>query len=396
MSRIPLRLRNGLAMVPWGFVGLLVLIVVVERFTARYDVKFTPMAPAMWKQAASRVRMAARADVVCFGDSMVLGGMAPSVLEQRHGLKACNLAVPAGIMPPAYFLLDRLFRAGAKPKAILLDCELLSHHPFETLRCWSEMARASEIVDLAWTSRNADLMARPLISRWLVTYRARPDIRECIAAAIHGRLATEPARLAPLWRNLNINQGAFVLADKDTDTSSQYERLCKQVVSMSSMWAEWRCDPINDAYVRRILDRAESRGVPVYWLIPPVFEGFQAFREQTHLDAAYVDYVRRLQKRYPHMTVVDGRHAQYPPALMSDIIHLNRTGAIYFSDAVGALVREPSASRWRELPRYAEALSADLVAHCSGIEDIDESGRHFGPRHEAVASQVAGDAARRK
>ncbi len=393
MNRLPIRLRNGLAAVPWGFVGWLVLVGLVERFASRNDVRFTTPTAANWKCAAIRVPSAARADVICFGDSLVQNGIVPGVLEQTRGLTACNLAIAGSIPPAGYVLLERLFRAGAKPKAVLLDGELLGMSPLYALRAWPELANSSELIDLAWTGRDPDFLARALLARWLLTYRARSDIRASVVAAFDGRLAEGPGTLAPTWRNLNINQGALV--QNDRNYASWTDKLRKQMTVVDHLSLRWSCHPINDVYVRRFLDLTEARGIPVYWLILPLYEELETLRETRGWDAAYASYLRGLQTRYPHLTVLDGRRAHYPPAVMVDVLHLSRTGAIHFSGAVGASLGAPSTSRWVELPPYSEAISADLVARCSNVEDIEESGRAFRRRFDALASQSANGFGRR-
>jgi hypothetical protein len=132
-------------------------------------------------------------------------------------------------------------------------------------------------------------------------------------------------------------------------------------------------------YVTRFLDRARARTIPVFWLLPPYHPEVERRREAYGYYGQYLAYVRRLADRYPNLTVIDGRHAGYPPGALSDMTHLSRTGAIAYSDAVGRLLRErlaaPAAGpRWVNLPRY-DAAAARALAAASDVEDLVASSR---------------------
>jgi hypothetical protein len=118
----------------------------------------------------------------------------------------------------------------------------------------------------------------------------------------------------------------------------------------------WTPDRVNAAYVRRFLELAAANGVTVYWLIPPVHPAVQASGEASGFDDRYVAFVKQQQERFPGLVVLDGRHANYDPAVFLDADHLGREGAYALSQDLGGLFRrlrrETPPDRWVSLPRY--------------------------------------------
>jgi hypothetical protein len=106
----------------------------------------------------------------------------------------------------------------------------------------------------------------------------------------------------------------------------------------SSRPAWWVIDGPTTVYVRRFLDLAAARGIPVFWLLPPTSPAYQARAERNGRDARYAAFVREMQAGYPNVVVVDGRRAGYRREMFADLTHLNRDGASTFSDAVASLI----------------------------------------------------------
>ncbi len=369
---------------PVGLFGMLALVAAVERSVARNEIRVTTVMTSAWTQSGPQLSKATRSAVVCFGDSLVKDGVLPPVLERGHGLSAWNLALPKGMAPAHYFLLRRLLRSGARPAAVLIDGEVLRDDPLAETRVWPELAGPAECADLARTGRDAPFLARALLGRLLISFRARHEIRSAVLAALDGTTPLALWSLTKTWRNWNANRGAYVLTDR-VDPPGVDPRLPELAVA-GHLMAGWACHPVNDAYVRRFLDLAEAHGVPVFWLLPPTHPALQLGRARHGWDAAYVAYLRRLQARYPRLTVVDARHAGYPAQALVDVLHLGRTAAIFYTDSLGAVLRDrlaPAAgprdraadaalSRWVNLPRYDAPAAADLAA-ASPVEDLERS-----------------------
>jgi hypothetical protein len=89
-----------------GLIGMLALVVLIEARLGRHDRDLTTVWATAWAQAGARVgREAKGADVLCLGDSLVMHGLAPRVIEQRLGRPSRSLALFKGEGPTAYFLL---------------------------------------------------------------------------------------------------------------------------------------------------------------------------------------------------------------------------------------------------------------------------------------------------
>ena len=195
-------------------------------------------------------------------------------------------------------------------------------------------------------------------------------------SALAGDYRGEVLTLAPLWRNWNKNDGAFVLPDRNDPPGgdprpADLERYGYQPPAVTT-------HPVNHAYITRFLGLAAENGVPVFWVLPPLHPEVQARRERFGRDAAAVAYARSLLARYPGLKVIDGRHAGYTPEALHDMTHLSRTGAVAFTDVVGRTIRDRGGPRWVELPRYDPAAAVTLAA-ASSAEDFNASSRRVFP-----------------
>src|SRR5262249_32604119 len=119
----------------------------------------------------------------------------------------------------------------------------------------------------------------------------------------------------------------------------------------------------------------------VFWLLPPLHPEVQVRRERFGSDAKYKAFVHKLAARYPNLTVIDGRRAGYPPEALADMTHLNRPGALAFSDAVAARVGEVLSgtltSNWVDLPRWRDGVVSEIAARVA-VEDVRQSARALG------------------
>ena len=130
---------------------------------------------------------------------------------------------------------------------------------------------------------------------------------------------------------------------------------------------------VNAEYIHRLLDLAAERGVPVYWLLPPLAPQLQARREQTGAEADFVRFVRSFQTPTANLTVLDARHAGYDHTLFVDPTHLDGQGAYTLSRDVADILRHDRAGRgmgtqrWVDLPAY-RACPVEVA-----LEDFEQS-----------------------
>jgi hypothetical protein len=358
--------------------GMLALVVAAEAFVARHDDDFTTVWAHAWKRAGESARRdAPGCAVLGFGDSVVMHGVAPRVLEDRLGARAWNLAVFKGQGPTAYFLLRRALDAGARPSAVFMDGELLMDDPRVHMRLWSELAGLRDGLDLAWTARDADFFASLVVARLLPTARARYEIRANILGALRAdpwftRFASRSA-VAIHRRNWQANRGAHIVPRTPGLDKSHQDAIAASNVGKAPLPPAWSCDPLNEVYVRRFLALAESRRIPVYWLLAPIHPDVQAWRDRWGYNVGYRAFLRGLQGRYPGLSVIDGHGARYATSALWDPTHLSRPGASIYSGDLAALLAArlaPGAGpapRWIELPGYRERPIAPP------LEDLEQS-----------------------
>jgi hypothetical protein len=364
--------RTRRSPLPAGLLGMAVLVALVEWSVARHALDFTRFYIHDWRVAGRAARdEASRCEVVCFGDSLVKFGIVPRVLEERLGRKAYNLAVCDGQAASSYFLLRRILEAKAKPSAVVVDFvpHLLATDPRHNLRQWPEMIDAREGIDLGYATKHAGFFASLTLGGVFPSVKDRYEIRGNIAAALRGASGSHRDEIPRYERAWERERGAIVSAERpsyrgevDTANPAYFPR-------------NWRCHPVNNAYVQRFLALAAEHSVEVFWLLPPVAPKFQARRDEAGLEASYDRYVRAIQDRHPELIVIDARRAGYDHSLFIDPLHLNGRGASALSIDVADVIvrsreRRGSGTRWvhlpsvrgRSLPRPDDGLELPAVA----------------------------------
>jgi hypothetical protein len=336
-------------------IGALALVLGVEAYDAAHPLDFSDPVSLNWRLSAEAARRdAPGASVLCIGDSLVKHGVIPKVFEARTGRKACNLGIARGPAPATYVLLRRALEAGARPSAIVVDFKpsVLIGSPRYNLRYWQEIATPRECLEMLGRDGSGSLLTALVIGRLLPSYRARLEIRGSIVAALRGE--PNPMRLINRMckRNWTVNDGANVAAKNPAFTGQVTAEQHQTLFSHVSY-----CHRVNRAFVRRLCALTAERGIPVYWLLPPLSPELQARREQTGAEKGYVEFVRSFQEKYPHVVVVDGRHAHYRHDVFVDATHLDGQGAEALTIALAEVVMrgpprgEPSA-RWVNLADY--------------------------------------------
>ena len=360
---------------PMGLLGAIALVVGVETAIERRELD--TVSPIGWQYSlASRsaVRKAAGCEVLAFGDSLLKYAFLPAVIERRHGPRSYNLAVTGSQAPYNYYVFRRVLEGGARPSAVLIEYfpSSLSTGPRLNAGDLPHFLGVGECLELGLTARDAGLLGQLLAGRVFPSVRCRSALRAAAISLVTRKpngTRFDNTWLLPWWEK---NRGAQLM--HATPESAIDVRVWQQV----AFPATWSSDPVNDAYVGRFLDLAARRGVAVYWVLTPLAPRLQVECERSGFDARYLAYVRDWQRRYPALRVIDGRHAEYDPAVFtSDPAHLGREGAYVFSVDVGAVLRRRGrdSERWHTLPRYRPLtpdgdLEDDLAARITA----------FGPR----------------
>jgi len=371
--------RSDRGRFPLGLLGAIVLIVGVEQTIAQQ--KLGSLGGSQWSYEIARQVASSRQggyDVVCFGDSLLKQGLAPTVMEAKAGLRAYNFAVAGGQAPGNYFLLRRALESGMKPRAVVVEYfpNLMLTDPDFNVENWPFLASPGDCLEMAQLTRDPNFLASLALRELFPSVRCRNSIRANILAALDGSFPTFAREINSARRNWEVNRGAEIIA-------SRPGRIEDVESWMHGYFPRFDCSRTNRAYIKKLLELARSHEIPVFWLLPPYKPELQARCEQSGFDQAHETFIKGLQARYPGLYVIDGRRAGYDPDVFSDLHHLGREGAAIFSSEVAFLLlrhREgpASTSRWLELPRYRS-----LVAATTPIEDMDESRR----RVHKLASQ---------
>jgi hypothetical protein len=353
---------------PSGLIGMAVLVLACELYAAHRGRDLTTVWASAWEASGrAAYREGGRAEVLCLGDSLVKYGVAPRVIESVTGRTAYNLAVYNGQAPASYFLLRRALDSGGRPAAVLVDGEVLDYDPRTYTRLWADMLGTAESLELAWEARDASFLGAVTLARCLPSYKARFEVRAAVLAALRGEPWSPRNALRLHRRNWERNLGAHV----EPADSAASRRIAGAVAASDYLPASWACHPINRAFVHKMMRLAEARGVPVYWLLPPLHPDVQERRDRGGMHGQYVRFVRGLQDRYTNLTVVDARHAGYGPEALADLTHMNRLGAERFSSEVAAVLRDRLGGAAG--PRWVEPRPGAPPAPPSALEDLEQS-----------------------
>jgi hypothetical protein len=345
---------------------MLAIVGAIEWCIARQPVRFLETATLSWRLAVEAIPLEAkRCEVACLGDSLVKIGVISGLVHEGSGLSTYNFAMAQAPAPATYFALRRLIEAGGKPSALVIDFKpsLLAGGPKFSVRHWQAVLTPGEAFDLAIESKSPGMFIEIGLGRILPSYRDRNQIREAIVAFVRGQPAPtdETNRLA--LRHWGMNQGSHLNPPQSPFTGEVSPEIHRKMLS-----DEWKPHRINVSYVDRLLTLADSKRIPVYWLIPPLTPELQERREKSGVDASFVAFVRSMQSKHPQVTVVDGRRSGYDASTFADHTHLNGRGAVALSHDLADLIKYTQVNnRWVNLPRFREGTST------LPLEDIEET-----------------------
>lgn len=329
------RFESSIRRAPLGLLGMICLVVTLERSYFRNHPGLTNSQAASWSYAARQAtRDAKPSEILCFGDSLMKFGVLPPVLKAESGRSAYNLAMFAAPTPASYFTLKKAINEGARPSAILFDAAagLLLEGPASAHRAypWADLIGFADAIDLGWTSKDLSLMSHVMMGRLLHSYKCRHEIRSHILATLRGEVNHRSMELTVQERNWKVNQGAQAQAAMEFVEPSS--------VTQGLIESNWRPNPVNRIYLRRFFELALTHKLPVYWYLPPYSPGEQAQQDQRGESTRYEHFVRTIQREYPKVVVIDGRYSGFGHTEFFDHAHLNRDGGIASTQAIGRLL----------------------------------------------------------
>ena len=362
---------------PWGFLGMLGLVILAEWTLNRHDLDYTTPMDWDWRTSGRlAVKKQANAEVLIFGDSLLKFGLMPKILTERNGRTAYNFALHTGQTSSSYFLLRRILNAGYHPRMVILDLtpHMFAHEPEENGHLWPQLLKPSETLDLARTMRDPDFFTTTTLAQILPSMNKRFEIRSYWFGWMFGR--PNPSRrgeLSSYRRNWKMNDGAQLMPESENPPIDPdfWER---------QLYHRWSPNPVNVAYLDRFLALAQAEQIAVVWLLPPIQPSIQARTQASGFDADYSRFVTQVADRFPNVSVVDARHSGFEPGEFHDGIHLKRSGALRLSVALGDLLGVGVAGRsWVHL--YALPIGARQWA----IEDVFQSTVALHPRASGVS-----------
>ena len=327
--------------VPWGLLGMLALAWGIESWVAH-----APYTDEVgWSWRSTREVLAGHAigcEILGLGDSQLKFGLLPRVVEERLGAKVYNLAVVRGQPTLNVHLLRAALAQGVKPRAIVLDAfpPLLSASASLNSAEYAELLDVRDILGLTAKAREPFLPVQVLGNWLLPSFVARAEMRGAILAALDGRRFE--TRVQRERRIRGPEHGGFRVPFLGDFSESAR-------ASMPVRDYGWSCRREQEQALRDVLALASSRDIRVFWLILPLTPASQERRERNGMAGAERSLVRRFQREFPNLVVVDGTGLGLPKGHFYDPYHLNSTGAEEFSRAVAAALERHFAApigRW--------------------------------------------------
>jgi hypothetical protein len=333
---------------------MVAIVVLVETYIDSRSQVFGTVFANEWRNVGRSIpREAKGLRVLCFGTSLTRMGVVGTILEQRLGKPAYNFATSGGQPFSTYAAFRAALAAGAEPDAIVVDftwAALTTSYDWNE-RVLPELSTLAECAELAIAARDLSFLARLALVWGMPSFRCREQVRANIQAAVAG---AEPPRVPDMRyyaRNARINRGATLAAPTGQVAPIRFHDL-------SIFPPAWECTPLSEHYIHEILALAESRGITVFWLVPPVEPRVQARRDALGLEGRYTQFIERVVARHRGVVVVDGRGSRYGAEAFVDMTHVNRDGAVVLTHALAEIIKGRlgqvgvAASSWVRLPDY--------------------------------------------
>jgi hypothetical protein len=347
--------------IPWGFVGLIGLVLAIESLVARHEVGLMTYVALNSRYAVAETRKLTDCQVLCLGDSQVKFGIDPGTIEAGSGYQTWNLAIASSPTLTSYHLLRRALEAGAHPSAVVVGHMTFSCSLRMQAGSLSAFDGFAECLDLAWHFRDASFFASRLLARAIPSIRERDQIRAVVRSALDTRAGSFAAPGAAFLRTWEANRGAEL-----PPTVTSFAGQLNLDLKASLYRNRWLVEPVAAQYFHKLLDLAAARGITVFWLLAPMLPEAESYRDLHGLSEHHTRNIRALQATHPNLIVLDSRHSGCPASAFVDLCHLNKRGAVWISGVVAAVLRSHregrlTGVRWIDLPPYSEP-SADLIA----------------------------------
>jgi hypothetical protein len=356
---------------PWGLVGMVALVLVVEaaidgRARSLFDMEDIAF---RWTGRAASVKTK-RAEILCFGDSLIKLSVIPSVVQERTGKRVYNLAISGSQAPSSYFLLKRALDAGSRPEAVVVDFNppLLRIGPRHITTRWGAMLGPLEAAELAWWARDADLFGEVALGELIPSLRGKTTIRANLKEALVGGHPTMLDWNKLAIRNWGRNDGAQLMvgsAAAQNLPDAEIQRL------REGYYPEWSCHPANVEGVDHFLALAARHKIRVFWVLAPVIPPLHDKIAESGIDARHDEFLRGWQAKYPDLVILDARRKVTEVDAFWDPQHLSVIGASAFSRTLGDVLRRTIGGKLEQ--RWVAMPEIKVGPLAPGIENINQS-----------------------
>ncbi len=369
----PAAIRRRTGRIPWGFLGALVAIVAAESIVAPRWRELSDPVSLSWRFADEAARHDAKGkDLLFLGDSLVKHGLIPSVVEASSGLSGANLAAARGPALLTDFILRRAIESGARPSAIVIETKpaVLIGGADYNAHYWPAALTARECLEMGWAVRKGTLGLAAMTARLIPSLQSRLEIRSGLMASLNGTTDRIPEINRMLLRNWTTNDGANVAL-----LESPYRGLLSPEIQEKLHPDKWYVDHSNKVGIDRMLKRSRDHQIRVFWLLPPISPGLQAWRERSGAESHYEKFVRSYCDRFPAtVTILDGRRIAREPSLYVDATHLSGRGAIVLSRSIAPVMASELRSPKLKPPAWI-TLEEPPAAPDPPLEDVEQSRR---------------------
>ena len=335
---------------PVALLGMLALIAATEwTIGSRLDLDLIQPATLSWRIAREDAHsLALGANLLVLGDSLAKHGLLPTVIDPRIGGRSCNLAACAAQPTTSLVLLREALDAGARPDAIVVDFspDLLLGEPEYNRRNWPELLNCSDLPAFARESDSIDLTIRVGLAMLLPSYRTRHELRDHLRNGVEGTSNPNRGMNTLYQKHWSTHRGGQFTPPNPAFRGEVSEAEL-QTLAADRFW----CHSVNRRAIESFLGLAESHGIRVYWLLPPVSPALQARRDTSGAEVRHEAFVRSFQSKHPNLTILDARRAGYDWPVFQDARHLVDAGTLALSQSVADAIADGSTG-WVALRAY--------------------------------------------
>ena len=357
--------RSQRRRIPTGLIGALAMIAIIESFIARHPRQFSSPTYIEWEHGVRAIkRDAAKAKILCLGDSLVKNGLSPAAIEAQTGRPSYNLAVSGGQPLATYTMLRRALDAGIKPEAVVVDFKWTAlQHDYNLNRSiWPALLRPSDAIELSRSLNTCSIFGEVLTGQLFPSVRGRFEVRSYVLGALRGQDMSTPIPEFDMCRkSWKVNHGAML--------RQPHPLITVEPDPANTMFfpTAWSVHPVNAKYIDKFFKLAKESKIKVFLTVMPVSPKVLGIREQIGAETPYTEFLTKLHVHYPEVVVIDARGAGFPNESFFDSTHLNYIGAEVLSHTIGGIVRDRldrdagivgQNDSWVSLPSYPKGQVA--------------------------------------